>query len=126
MPKKPLRPCSFPGCCELTSERYCAKHQKETDRKYNKDSRPFKCLYNTSRWKKSRKQYLMVHPLCEECRKHGMIKAADVVDHIIPHKGNEELFWDESNWQSLCKECHDKKTAREDGRWGRKNTVYKY
>jgi 5-methylcytosine-specific restriction protein A len=47
---------------------------------------------------------------------------AIVVDHIIPHKGNYKLFWDKSNWQSLCKSCHDKKTAREDGAFGNKGT----
>jgi 5-methylcytosine-specific restriction protein A len=26
------------------------------------------------------------------------------------------LFWDEDNWQALCKPCHDRKTAVE-GRW---------
>lgn len=44
---------------------------------------------------------------------------ATVVDHNIPHKGNKVLFWDVSNWQSLCKACHDAKTAREDGGFGR-------
>ncbi|WP_143035082.1 HNH endonuclease [Marininema mesophilum] len=29
-----------------------------------------------------------------------------------------DLFWDKDNWQSLCKRCHDRKTAIEDGRWG--------
>lgn len=24
-----------------------------------------------------------------------------------------ELFWDRSNWQSMAKTCHDRKTARE-------------
>ena len=42
-----------------------------------------------------------------------------MVDHIIPHKGNLELFWDEDNLQALCKPCHDRKTAKE-GRWGKK------
>lgn len=32
---------------------------------------------------------------------------ATVVDHIVPHRGNAVLFWDETNWQSLCKGCHD-------------------
>lgn len=35
---------------------------------------------------------------------------ATVVDHIIPHTGNDKLFWDKDNWQSLCKSCHDSKT----------------
>ncbi|WP_456243258.1 HNH endonuclease [Thermacetogenium phaeum] len=37
----------------------------------------------------------------------------------MPHKGDRQLFWDESNWQALCKPCHDSKTAREDGGWGK-------
>ncbi|NMA84113.1 MAG: HNH endonuclease [Epulopiscium sp.] len=36
------------------------------------------------------------------------------VDHIKPHKGNEDLFYDINNLQSLCKSCHDRKTAKED------------
>ena len=35
------------------------------------------------------------------------MSAATVVDHIIPHRGDKTLFWDETNWQSLCKTCHD-------------------
>ena len=39
---------------------------------------------------------------------------ATVVDHIIPHRGDQKLFWDQNNWQALCKSCHDKKTLTED------------
>lgn len=28
-------------------------------------------------------------------------------------------MWDSANWQPLCKHCHDAKTAREDGGFGR-------
>jgi 5-methylcytosine-specific restriction protein A len=48
----------------------------------------------------------------------GVITAATIVDHINPHKGDQALFWDQSNWQVLCKQCHDRKTAETDGRWG--------
>jgi 5-methylcytosine-specific restriction enzyme A len=125
MPRKPLKPCRYPGCSELTENRYCSKHQKQIDSKYNKFNRPFKKLYN-SRWRKRRKQFLQEHPLCESCKKRDVINAATVVDHVIPHKGDERLFWDENNWQALCKSCHDKKTAKEDGRFGNKNKVYTY
>ena len=30
------------------------------------------------------------------------------------HRGDQELFWDMTNWQSLCKGCHDQKTFTED------------
>lgn len=43
---------------------------------------------------------------------------ADLVDHIRPHKGDMELFWDGSNWQSMCDLCHRKKSASEDGGFG--------
>jgi 5-methylcytosine-specific restriction protein A len=65
------------------------------------------------------------NPLCVECERQGRITPATVVDHIIPHKGNLELFWDEDNLQALCKPCHDRKTAKE-GRWGEKGKVYTY
>jgi 5-methylcytosine-specific restriction protein A len=55
--------------------------------------------------------------LCVPCKAAGRLVPATVVDHVVPHRGDPALFWDERNWQSLCKPCHDAKTARE-GRWG--------
>jgi 5-methylcytosine-specific restriction protein A len=72
-----------------------------------------------ARWRAARKHYLTEHPLCVECLKQGKLVPANIVNHIVPHKGDWQLFWDKSNWQALCKTCHDSKTAREDGRWGR-------
>ena len=37
----------------------------------------------------------------------GKVRPASVVDHITPHKGDQALFWDEANWQSLCAPHHD-------------------
>jgi len=71
-------------------------------------------LYNRQ-WSKVRARFLKEHPLCAICLSESRITAANIVDHIKPHKGNKELFWDASNYQSLCKPCHDTKTAREDG-----------
>ena len=50
------------------------------------------------------------------------ITPATVVDHIKPHHGDQRLFWDVGNWQSLCKAHHDSKTATEDGGFGRATT----
>lgn len=38
-----------------------------------------------------------------------------ICDHIKPHKGDMDLFHDANNLQTLCKRCHDIKTAMEDG-----------
>lgn len=47
------------------------------------------------------------------------MSAASVVDHIKPHKKDPALFWDQENWQALCKPCHDSvKQKEERGRRG--------
>ncbi|SUO95242.1 HNH endonuclease [Suttonella ornithocola] len=66
------------------------------------------------RWRKAREHYLSHHPLCVYCQREGRITPATVVDHIIPHKGDARLFWDKTNWQSLCKHCHDSIKQREE------------
>jgi 5-methylcytosine-specific restriction protein A len=66
----------------------------------------------SSRWQRAAKIFLAAHPLCVECKGRGLVKAAECVDHITPHRGDQTLFWDSTNWQPLCKRCHDSKTAR--------------
>ena len=67
--------------------------------------------YN-AQWRRVRLAFLRKYPLCVECRKEGRLVPATVVDHIIPHRGDQKLFWDESNWQALCKHHHDAKTGK--------------
>lgn len=71
------------------------------------------------RWRKERTRFLAQHPLCSYCEAAGRVKAAEVVDHITPHKGDERLFWDRSNWQAMCKPCHDRTKQREERSGGR-------
>jgi 5-methylcytosine-specific restriction protein A len=68
-----------------------------------------------SRWQSVRAGYLRSHPLCRRCEEAGQLVPATVVDHIVAHKGDRSLFWNSDNWQPLCKSCHDRKTATEDG-----------
>lgn len=60
-----------------------------------------------SRWQKARVTWLREHPLCADHLKRGQCVPAEVVDHIVPHRGDTKLFWDKDNWQSLCETCHD-------------------
>lgn len=66
-----------------------------------------KLAYTSSRWLRLRAKVLAAHPLCAMHLQQGKIVAATIVDHIVAHRQNEELFWDESNLQTLCKRCHD-------------------
>lgn len=59
------------------------------------------------RWQKARETFLQHHPLCVYCEREGRITAANVVDHKVPHRGDQALFWDQANWQPLCRSCHD-------------------
>jgi len=67
-----------------------------------------KRLYNSKRWRKARSRFLSEHPLCVMCAAIGRDNAADTVDHITPHKGDLELFWNPDNWQALCSHCHSR------------------
>ncbi|MFH1806840.1 MAG: HNH endonuclease [Pseudomonadota bacterium] len=121
MPDLPRKPCALARCGKLTDpgQRYCPAHKRE-DRKRD-DARRGTAQERgyTSRWRTARSLFLKAHPLCCRCEASGLVIAATVVDHIIPHKGDAKLFWSRSNWQSLCKPCHDRKTALEDGGFGR-------
>lgn len=76
------------------------------------------------RWQQARRRYLAENPLCVMCRAEGRIEAATVVDHIVPHRGDPEIFWDSSRWQALCKTHHasdkqrEEKSGRKIGRTG--------
>jgi len=71
-----------------------------------------------ARWQRARARYLRENPFCVECRMEGRIEVATVVDHIVPHRGDPTLFWDEANWRALCRGHHDIATARYDGGFG--------
>ena len=112
MPTKPKKPCAHPGCPALVdpAEKYCSQHKAL----HPQEIRSASARGYNRRWQKVSKQYLTIHPLCENCLKNGKYTKATVVDHIKPHRGDPELFWDPKNWQALCKPCHDHKTGTED------------
>ncbi|BFM78631.1 HNH endonuclease [Acinetobacter baumannii] len=66
------------------------------------------------RWQKARERFLRSNPLCVYCEAKGLVVVATVVDHIIPHRGDQEIFWDEMNWQALCSKCHSSTKQKEE------------
>ena len=51
------------------------------------------------------------------CLESEAVTPAEVVDHIRPHKGDESLFFDPNNLQSLCATHHNRdKQMTERGR----------
>ena len=60
-----------------------------------------------ARWDRERLRFIALHPLCLGCEARGEITATAIVDHVIPHKGDMALCWDEKNWQPSCGWDHD-------------------
>ena len=95
------------------------ERDRDTDRKRDPAIR---ALYRSARWLREWRLFLARHPLCAECQRHDRLTPASVVDHIIPHRGDTDRFWDQTGWQPLCAPCHSRKTAAEDGGFGNRRT----
>ena len=122
MPAASPRPCTYPGCGVLVRDGSgrCDKHKRVEARQLDQQRGSAHQRGYTGAWQRARKGWLAKHPLCVKHEQKGEVVAASVVDHIKPHKGDMTLFWDSTNWQSLCKPCHDHKTATEDSTFARR------
>src|SRR5262245_46953185 len=67
----------------------------------------YRKLYKTKRWQLIRRQQLTSNPLCALCQEEKKLTPATIVHHIEAHKGNEVLFYDLDNLQSLCASHHN-------------------
>lgn len=94
------RPASAGKPAKLAKVGYDARRGSSQERGY------------TSAWQRAARLHLIDNPLCVECERHGHTEAATCVDHIIPHRGNDALFWSPDNLQSLCDVCHTRKTRK--------------
>lgn len=114
--------CSYPGCNAVVevddfdrSSPRCPLHAQDArtpKKRYAHHYHDGKNIYYTYQWKKLRKAYIGENPLCEMCAKRGINTPARVVDHIKEiSDGGEPFDWD--NLQSLCNECHYRKTLDE-------------
>lgn len=113
MPARPGRPCAHPGCSAIVrGGSRCNAHRLPP----RPDQRPSAARRGyDSEWQRKRKMYLTAHPWCvDPFDIHFDLVAAVVVDHIVPlSQGGKD---DETNYQSLCRTCNNKKTARDGSR----------
>lgn len=85
--------------------------------KRSAEATDYRRFYFTNRWRERRTRQLAAEPLCRMCLVLGRTTAATVADHIIPHRGDEDLFF-KGALQSLCDEepfrCHSRVKQREE------------
>jgi 5-methylcytosine-specific restriction endonuclease McrA len=81
-------------------------------RPFENASRANTPMYNTARWRKLRAKVLKENPCCFKC---GISKKETAlhVHHLIEPRGNEELFFDETNLVPVCASCHRVLTVQE-------------
>lgn len=115
MPQALARACARLGCGQAMP---CPVHNREREhRRGTAHERGY-----TARWVRESKLHLKRYPLCgmrpgnqdpvmSRCHELGQVTPAGQVDHVVPHRGDQRLFWDkQGNWQSLCRSCGSRKS----------------
>ncbi len=119
MPDAIRKPCSNPGgCSALVPFGRCEAHAQQTGRAFDSRRGSSTRRGYDYRHQRERETFLKRNPICVHCKADGHVEPATELDHIIPHKGNQKLLRDQSNWQGLCKSCHSRKTNAEKGKTG--------
>jgi 5-methylcytosine-specific restriction enzyme A len=111
MPRRPMRPCSVPGCRELVDRGRCDRHAKQVRTTQQERASAARRGYD-KRWQRFRVWYLAEHPLCVDCERRGRITPALEVHHIAKVADRPDLRLVEANCMALCKACHQRRTAR--------------
>lgn len=102
--------CPEPGCCTIVQKGRCDKHKRSNDR-YRKT---FRQRGYTHQWTQLSKVYRRHNPVCVICLFKGRVTAAEITDHIVPHRMDSSLLMDSENLCALCWKCHSWKTRKED------------
>lgn len=91
---------------------YAPDTTKERDR--FRDAQHWRKWYRTARWKKLRWATLTRDRFtCQRCGKLEGDTSKLVADHVLPHRGDEKLFWD-GDLTTLCATCHSGAKQREE------------
>lgn len=66
----------------------------------------------TTAWDKAAKSHLDRSPVCVYCAigawgDEPRDEPATLVDHLVPHRGDQGIFWTRADWTSSCAACHD-------------------
>ncbi len=86
---------------------------RERERRKQRGAR----YYDTARWKRLRLMVLRRDPICVLCKERGFFVPSQHSDHIVALEAGGTI--DMKNLRGLCHSCHSRKTATEDGGFGR-------
>lgn len=102
--------CNTPGCPTLTERAYCGDCSREREAERGSST----ARGYGAEWRRMRLYILARDPRC----RMGCGRPSVEVDHITPRsRGGLDL---PSNLRGLCKSCHSRKTAGDDGGFGQR------
>ncbi len=124
MPSTPMAKCLKSACpnrVATKTDRLCPEHKAVAQKIYDDQRGSSNSRGYGAKWRRIRKAILARDPVCT-CDDDGCSCAADCnkastdVDHKIPRReGGRDT---NKNLHGMCHDCHSRKTAIEDGRWG--------
>ena len=97
----------MPNMPKATRPKWMQERKAHAGRK-----QPNRDVYGTNRWTMLARLHKQHNPVCIACEAIGLVSPAEVTDHIVPIN-NGGAPWEWSNLQSLCRRCHDSKSAKE-------------
>ena len=110
MPRKPPKECRAVGCRALTLGAFCSRHARERAAQREGRKNSTRRGYGFD-WQRLRLWHLRQQPLCVACEARGIVTAASLVDHVVPIAIDPSRRLDPTNLRSLCRSCHNAKTA---------------
>ena len=100
-----------PICRHGFSERHCPRCPRP-NKEYDEYRGSSTSRGYNARWERVRKTWLKRNPECAYCP--GDYKSlAVLIDHFVPHRGNQQIFWNKEFWRGSCQSCHSVKSAWE-------------
>ncbi|MCW5722052.1 MAG: HNH endonuclease [Devosia sp.] len=112
-------PSLRPAIAKLAPRIASMRETRDTAQSYNINE--VRRWYKSARWARLRQEVLERD--LYTCRRTGVMLAgkapepdSPVVHHVVPHKGDERLFWDIDNLEAVSKEWHDSEAQREERR----------
>lgn len=95
----PSRPPTFKPAHQLT--------KRQANAEYDARRGGARARGYDARWDEVVARERARRPHCLGCQAIGRTVSTELVDHIVPHKGNKALFWDPGNRQPSCRPHHD-------------------
>lgn len=114
MPTLPRPRCARPRChaSSVPGSSLCADHVP-APAPSRAPSRADLHHYKSAAWASIRAGQLSAYPLCAGCQSRGLVRAASVVDHVVPWRAVGAEAFRANRFQSLCPDCHSVKTGLE-------------